>query len=1013
MGIISTQHNLTNWRLWLSVAALLMFIGGCNPIPATPDPTTPSAPPAPGSSPFGMVACLGNRYPAPHQRDLAIQKMREAGVRWQREEFTWVEIEPQRGQFRWDAYDQAVNEQISAGINLVGLLDYGAAWWGDRGTDKDMSSLSDEKIEDWRRFVQSVVERYKDQIHYWEIWNEENIDRFWDPPNAADYVQLLQASHEVIANVAPGSQIVMGGTSGVDLNFIQQVYTLGGARYFDILAVHPYQPANPEGNNPASSEFVEKLTSLSAKFPDKPIWLTEVGWSTADAENWWWVKTGGGTAEQVQASYLVRMYVQALAMPQVEKIFWYDFRNDNTGNPHEDNYGLVQRDSVLQPKQSYLAYQTMTRLLEGAIFQRQMRGPTIDSGNGLGDDIYEYRFSRGKETISVLWKSRGGSAPRSVTVDDIQAAKATLIQLDGDSQPIDVINQQTTVELTEEPLYLVFNPSPSAIVTPPSSNTPASSATILLVDVSGSMDEPWRGGIKIESAKQAAFDVINMIEQESAIGETDHQIGIASFTTNAELNRSLTNDHDAARQTVDNLTPFDRTNIGAGIQVANEALTEAPTGAKKIIILLSDGLTNEGLPPAQILSGPVQEAAEADTCIYTVGFGEPGELDENLLRNIATNAACGEYHYASAPSKLEQVYIRLRHQSLGTVLEEFKGQVTQGETVEAGAVNVPRNQGEMYITLHWPGSDLDLIVTDPRGHEVKESNQGVSWAKHGNMIYLIIDNPRPGNWELNVFGAEVPEQKINYNAIVSVRERVEPPPVNIGRLLIGLGLVAIIAIGLTVLVTSGSSAPRSKAGLQVVRGQASRSFVPLRRSPLTIGRDPSCDLVLLDPQVSSHHAQIQQTAQGHVLTDLGSKNGTHVNGLQRQRALLKGGEQLRIGQTELTFTTQGTSTPTQRRQPMRGAYLIVLAGGQEFARYQVEPGTVLGRYEGCPVNLEADALISRRHAQLGYQEGCWYIVDLESSNQTFVNGEPAQSQWLKDGDIIRLGNTRMRFRSPA
>jgi pSer/pThr/pTyr-binding forkhead associated (FHA) protein/Mg-chelatase subunit ChlD/N-acetylmuramoyl-L-alanine amidase len=540
----------------------------------------------------------------------------------------------------------------------------------------------------------------------------------------------------------------------------------------------------------------------------------------------------------------------------------------------------------------------------------------------------------------------------------------------------------------------------------------AQSATVLVVDASGSMREDWRGGVKIESAKQAATDVVNMIEQESSIGETGHQVAVASFSDDATLNLGLTDDYDAARGTIVRLAPLNRTNIGAGLQAANRALASAPPNAQRIIILLSDGLTNEGLPPDQILAGPVQEAAAAGTCIYTVGFGEPGELDEQLLRNIAAGAACGEYHYASAPAELEQVYIRLRHQSLGTIVGEFKGQVAQGETVDAGEVDVPRNQGQMHVTLHWPGSDLDLILTDPRGRRMNETDPAVSLVKYGNMIYLIIENPRPGRWLLGVFGADVPEGILDYDAVVSVRERTGPPPTNAGAFMIGLGLTALVALGLVVAITQGQAQPRSAVGVRVVTGQASRPFAPLRRGRLAIGRHPRCDLVLPDRQVSASHAMVQRTRYGYVLTDLNSKNGTYINGQRAPQALLSGGERLRMGKTELVFVSGRAGPPTRPSpyaQTGHSAHLTVLAGDQEYARYPVAPGTVLGRYEGCPVDLRSDALASRRHARLDYQNGQWSITDLSSDNQTFVNGYPVHLQALQHGDEIRLGNTRMRF----
>jgi pSer/pThr/pTyr-binding forkhead associated (FHA) protein len=545
----------------------------------------------------------------------------------------------------------------------------------------------------------------------------------------------------------------------------------------------------------------------------------------------------------------------------------------------------------------------------------------------------------------------------------------------------------------------------------PPSNAVAS-ATTLVIDVSGSMGEAWQGGVKIESARRAAADVINMIEQESQIGATDHQVAIATFTNNATLNLEPTTDYGAARQALDALVPLNRTNIGAGLQVANQALTAAPAGAQKIIILLSDGLTNEGLSRGQILSGPVAEAAAAGTCIYTVGFGDPGDLDETLLRQIAEGSGCGAYTYASAPDELERVYIRLRHQSMGTVLAEFEGQIAQGETAEVGQVDVPPNQGEMYVTLHWPGSDLDLIVTDPRGRQVDLDSSQVSLVEYEGLTYLIIQNPLPGAWLLEAFGADVPEGLLRYDVIVSVRERTGPPPVNTQVILLLVALAGGAAVIVAIVVTQQRRPRPAMAGLQVAGAEGSQPFTPLRGRQLTIGRDPRCGMVLADPLVSARHAAIRRAPQGYELTDLGSTHGTFVNGQEVEQALLRGGERLRLGDSELVFVVPGAQPPSP--QPMSGraaAYLAVMSGDEVFGRCALGSGTVLGRHAGCPVDLSADALVSRQHARLDYQDGQWTITDLESGNGTFVNGRQVTSQVLQQGDEVRLGNTRMKFQT--
>lgn len=90
----------------------------------------------------------------------------------------------------------------------------------------------------------------------------------------------------------------------------------------------------------------------------------------------------------------------------------------------------------------------------------------------------------------------------------------------------------------------------------------------------------------------------------------------------------------------------------------------------------------------------------------------------------------------------------------------------------------------------------------------------------------------------------------------------------------------------------------------------SRRF-ELGSTPLTIGRARNNQYVVVDSQVSSHHAVIHSAGQGHTITDVGSTNGTFVNG-QRLAPdtlrLLKSGDSIRIGNTVCTYQI---NTPAQ------------------------------------------------------------------------------------------------------
>jgi len=74
--------------------------------------------------------------------------------------------------------------------------------------------------------------------------------------------------------------------------------------------------------------------------------------------------------------------------------------------------------------------------------------------------------------------------------------------------------------------------------------------------------------------------------------------------------------------------------------------------------------------------------------------------------------------------------------------------------------------------------------------------------------------------------------------------------------------------------------------------------VVLKRLPVTIGRDSDADLRLSDPYVSHYHCKIDQISGTLVVRDLGSKNGTFVNGMYVTQSHLLPGDRLSIGDTK-------------------------------------------------------------------------------------------------------------------
>ena len=87
-------------------------------------------------------------------------------------------------------------------------------------------------------------------------------------------------------------------------------------------------------------------------------------------------------------------------------------------------------------------------------------------------------------------------------------------------------------------------------------------------------------------------------------------------------------------------------------------------------------------------------------------------------------------------------------------------------------------------------------------------------------------------------------------------------------------------------------------------------------------------------------------------------------------------------------------------------WLIVVSGSASIGKmYRLEHRVVLGRSPQCDVHIDQEG-VSRRHAMLERTvEGAVQIVDLDSRNGTFVNGEPVSRETLRDGDKIQIGGT--------
>jgi hypothetical protein len=376
-------------------------------------------------SPFGMGAYF-YRYPG---SPAGLAEMRQAagvaqaaGVKWSREEFQWGRIEPQRGVFQWDFYDQMVSIAREHGIQVYAIVAYWAGW---------TRPYTAEGIDDYVRYLEALVHRYRRDIRHWEIWNEPNIF-FWQGPKEL-YAELLKKSYTAVKAIDPKAEVLGLSTAGIDFPYIERMLELDAP--FDILTIHPYRRVL---NDRAFLNDLLRVSELVRR-PDgtrRPVWLTELGWPTYSPHNTL-RQDFIATSLRHQAELIVRAYLLAIGSAIEPRTFWYNFRNDGEDPFYfEHQMGIVDRQ--FRPKPAYRTYAVLTRMLDGLRPVRQL---------DLEADTFAWCFADDSATkprrVTVAWNPH-----RDLEIElPVWGTAAHRINAVGEHTPLKVADGRITVPL--------------------------------------------------------------------------------------------------------------------------------------------------------------------------------------------------------------------------------------------------------------------------------------------------------------------------------------------------------------------------------------------------------------------------------------------------------------------------------------------------------------------------------------------------------------------------------------
>ncbi|KJK58579.1 FHA domain-containing protein [Saccharothrix sp. ST-888] len=188
-------------------------------------------------------------------------------------------------------------------------------------------------------------------------------------------------------------------------------------------------------------------------------------------------------------------------------------------------------------------------------------------------------------------------------------------------------------------------------------------------------------------------------------------------------------------------------------------------------------------------------------------------------------------------------------------------------------------------------------------------------------------------------------------------------------------------------------------------GDISQEMSPSRE--YHVGRDPAGEIVLDDPRVSWHHA-VLHTDDGHwTLDDTESTNGTWTGGQRVHHLDVGPGTTLRFGNPDdgPTATLRAVPTPTAVAPTTSGLTSIT---GSTRAPTTVRhlPARIIRIGRATDNDLVVpDLSVSRHHAELrATPDGRYEIVDLDSHNGTYLNGQPVQQAQVGTSDLVGIGH---------
>lgn len=292
------------------------------------------------------------------------------GARWVRLFVTWNQMQPDppaggcgglQGNSYFGTFKQRATDYAAAGVKVLTVVQFTPAW-ANGGAGYTVPPTN---VQDYADFVKCLAQAMGDKVSAYEVWNEPDDKVFWhNGPQPDKYAALLRATYDTVKPAAPGVQILVGGLVGNNFDFLGKLYANGAKGKFDAVGLHTdtaclvrepeFYYREPDGRIGRFSftAYREVFQTMRDNGDEKPIWMTEIGWSTLTSEcahPGVTEKRPSGVKPEVQADFLRRAYACMAADPYVQVALWFSLVDPGTSGNYDHHLGLMNHDFTPKP----------------------------------------------------------------------------------------------------------------------------------------------------------------------------------------------------------------------------------------------------------------------------------------------------------------------------------------------------------------------------------------------------------------------------------------------------------------------------------------------------------------------------------------------------------------------------------------------------------------------------------------------------------------------------------------